>query len=309
MYNSGLEAFLAVARTLNVSRAAEQLNMAQSTVSKRLKDLESEIGASLVERGQGAKTIRLTPAGEEFLDIALRWTALWNEAQGLKSENRKLALTIGTLDSLSFALFPSLFRALSQHRPQINLSLITSHSPELYDLVERRQIDVGFSLLERTHPNIRVEKCYTETMVVLRPASFGPQDSTAIHPRDLDSDHELYLAAGLSYKIWHDQWWDPICTNCTRLDSAQLVLSFLCTDQQWAILPLSVAKMAQTRGNFNIFPLAVAPPERTCYKITHKHPRAGSVASLEILDHYLKLCLSTNPQYVEPGNQVTLPLR
>ncbi|MDR3564755.1 MAG: LysR family transcriptional regulator [Negativicutes bacterium] len=291
MYNAGLEAFLAVAITLNVSRAAEQLNLAQSTVSKRLKDLERELGTSLVERGQGSKSLRLTPAGEEFLDIALRWNSLWNQAQALKCDSRSLSLAIGTLDSLSYALFPPLYRSLSQHQPKIHLTVITSHSPDIYDLVERRQVDVAFTLLERMHPTILVEKCYSEPMVVLRSSSFPPPEAGAIHPRELDSDHELYLSAGLSYKIWHDQWWDPLSTNSIRLDSAQLVFSFLANEQQWAIVPLSVAKMAQSRGNFSMFPLLEPPPERICYKITHKHPKASAVASLEVLNHYLSTCL------------------
>ena len=291
MYNAGLEVFLAVARTLNVSRAAEQLNMAQSTVSKRLKDLEQELGVKLLERSQGAKSLRLTTAGEEFSDIALRWNALWSQAQGLKSDNRKLSLSIGTLDSLSFALFPPLYRALSQHRPQIQLTLTSSHSPELYDLLERRQIDVGFSLVERTNPNILVEKCYSEPMVVLCAGTEGRSESDVVHPRDLNPEHELYLSAGISYKLWHDQWWDPLSTNCIRLDSAQLVLSFFCSEKQWAILPLSVAKMAKTRGEFKIFYLAESPPHRSVFKITHKHPKSGTRASLDVLDHYLACSL------------------
>lgn len=291
MYNTGLEAFLAVARTLNISRAARQLNLAQSTVSKQLKDLEREIGTSLIERSQGAKSIRLTPEGEEFLDIALRWNSLWTQAQNLKSDNRKLSLSIGTLDSLNYALFPPLYRALSEHQPKIRLSVTTSHSPDLYDLLERRQVDVAFTLIERTHPMIAVEKCFSEPMVVLRATALDRPETQPIHPRELDPDNELYLSAGIGYKIWHDQWWDPLSTDSIRLDSAQLVFSFLCNEQQWAIVPRSVARMAKTRGNFSVYPLAGSPPERICYKITHKYPRASIAASLEILDHYLKICL------------------
>jgi Transcriptional regulator len=291
MHNPGVETFLSVARMLSISRAAEQLNLAQSTVSKRLKDLESELGTALIERGQGVKSIRLTPAGEEFLDIAQRWTVLWNEAQGLKSENPKLSLTIGSLDSLNYALFPPLYRSLCQHQPKLRLQVVTSHSPELYDLLERRQVDVAFSLLERSYPTIVVEKCYSEPMVVIRPFSTEYQSPRVLHPRDLDPTYELFLSTGPSYKIWHDQWWDPLNNNCIQLDSAQLIFSFLFSEKQWAIVPLSVAKMAASKGNFNIFTLSEAPPERICYKITHKYPKASTIASLEILNHYLNLCL------------------
>ncbi|QDR81545.1 LysR family transcriptional regulator [Sporomusa termitida] len=299
MYNAGLEAFLAVARMLNISRAAEQLNLAQSTVSKRLKDLESELGTALIERGQGSKSIRLTPAGEEFLDIAQRWSVLWNQAQALKSENPRLLLTLGTLDSLNYALFPPLYHALCQHRPKIRLSVTTSHSPDLYDLLERRQVDVGFTLLERSYPTILVDKLFSEPMVVLRPCTDGGAASRVLHPSELDSNYELFLASGPSYKIWHDQWWDPLNSNCIRLDCVQLIFSFLYSDKQWAIVPLSVARMAKSRGEFSISYLSESPPERICYKITHKYPKASTLASLAILDHYLKICLPVNFSLVD----------
>ena len=50
MNSLGLEAFLAVARTLNISKAAEQLNLTQPTITKRLQVLESELGVALVDR-------------------------------------------------------------------------------------------------------------------------------------------------------------------------------------------------------------------------------------------------------------------
>ncbi|WP_371377150.1 LysR family transcriptional regulator [Sporomusa aerivorans] len=294
MCNAGLEVFLAVARILSISRAAEQLNLAQSTVSKRLKELEAELGTALIERGQGSKSIHLTPAGEEFLDIAQRWSVLWNQAQALKSANRRLSLTIGTLDSINYALFPPLYHSLCQHSPKIRLNIVTSHSPDLYDLLERRQVDVAFTLIERPYPAIAVEKVFSEPMVVLRPFARDNEGSRVIHPGELDSNYELFLASGPSYKIWHDQWWDPLNSSCIRLDCAQLIFSFFYSDKQWAIVPLSVAKMAQRKGNFNIATLANSPPERIYYKITHKYPKAITIASLEILDHYLKLCLPNN---------------
>ena len=290
MNSDGLESFLAVARLLNVSRAAEHLNVAQSTVSKRLKDLELELGITLFERSKGVKSIHLTSEGEEFLDIAQHELVLWNQAQGLKSQNSKLLLTIGSLDSLNYALFPPLYRSLCQHQPQLRLNVITSHSAELYDLLERRQIDVAFTLLERSHPNILVEKYYSEPMVVLRIFSKQYPPSKVFHPYELDSNHELFLASGSSYAIWHDKWWNPLTSNCIKLDCAQLILSFLYAEQQWAIVPLSVAKMAKSKDNFSIFTLFDAP-ERIFYKITHKYSKASTIKSLEILDHYLKLCL------------------
>lgn len=292
MYNSGLEAFLAVARTLNMSKAAEQLNLAQSTVSKRLKVLECEVGTSLLERSKGSKSIRLTPAGNEFVDIAQRISSLWNESRRLQLSNHTISLSIGSLDSLNYAFFPSLYRLLSKHEPKLRLKFITSHSLNLYELIERREIDVAFTLRERTLPNVIVEEYYREPMVVLRLSSPSRPESNAVHPRDLNSDYELYQYGGLSYQIWHDKWWNPLYANGIFADTSQVILSVFSDEQQWSIVPLSVAKMASTRGCFSIFPLVEAPPDRVVYKITHKYTSANAIEGLNILDYYLKIHLT-----------------
>lgn len=288
MYALGIEAFLAVVRTQNINKAAKMLNLAQSTTSKRLKMLEQELGKTLFERGKGWKSIRLTPEGEEFIDLAERWDSLWQETQLMQLGKPKLALSIGVLDSIVSSIFSSLYFALSQHQPELSLKIITSHSPDLYEEVERRNIDVAFSLLERTHPNVIVEKCYTEPMVVLRP-SISSLKAGFIHPTELDTKHELYVRWNFGFQIWHDHWWAYASPGQTKIDTVQLILALLKNPNQWSIVPLSVAKAFLSKGNFTILYLTEPPPERICYKIRHKNPKAKTKEALKVFDHYLDI--------------------
>lgn len=289
MYALGIEAFLAVVRTQNITQAAKMLNLAQSTTSKRLKMLEQELGTALFERGKGWKSIRLTTYGEQFVELAERWDSLWRETQRLQPGKSNLALSIGTLDSVINSIFPSLYSALSKHQPKLSLKTVTSHSTNLYEQVERRNVDVAFSLLERTHPNVILEKCYTEPMVVLRPSMSSQSKVEFIHPTELDPNHELHVSWNPSYQIWHDRWWLPGIPGRTEVDTAQLALGMLKEIGQWSIVPLSVAKKALSNGNFAIFYLTEAPPERICYIIKHKYPKASTIEALKIFDQYLNI--------------------
>jgi DNA-binding transcriptional LysR family regulator len=292
MYALGIEAFLAVVRTQNITKAAKMLNLAQSTTSKRLKLLEEELGMSLFERSKGWKAIRLTPEGEAFVDLAERWNALWQETQLLQRGEPKLTLSIGVLDSIINSIFPSLYEALSHHQPALCLKIITSHSPDLYEEVERRNVDVAFTLLERTHPNVIVEKCYTEPMVVLRPTLSSSSSKTEyIHPNQLDTNYELHVQWNPAYQLWHDQWWVPGSPGQTRVDTAQLILTLLKKPEQWAIVPLSVARLALLKEDFTVSFLTAPPPERTCYKIRHKYPKARTNEALKFFNHYLNLLI------------------
>lgn len=289
MDHSTIDTFLTVARTRNVSQAAEQLNLSQSAVSKRLKLLEQEIGVTLFTRVKGNKTFCLTSEGEGFIDVAERWLAVWHETQAFQFRGTNLSLAIGTLDSLNYALLPQLYQALSRHQPRLNLKVMTSHSRDLYDAVDRREVDVAFTLLRREHPNIVVEKCFSEPMVGLRlvEAGMAPAPEASVHPHDLDPNDELFVYWGPAYQIWHDQWWEPVCPGRILLDTAQLIFSFFYHPRQWAIVPLSVAHKAQQSGTYQIFRFSEGQPNRVCYKITHKYLQCSTIESLKIMDRYL----------------------
>lgn len=289
MFHIGIETFLIIAKTRNISRAAEQLNLAQSTVSKRLQLLEQDLNVALIERGQGTKSLRLTPAGEKFIHIAQRWATLQAEAMQLQLGGSQMTLSIGTLNSLSYTLFRPLFRSLAQHEPRLKLNIVTSHSPNLYDLIEQLEVDVGFTGLERKHPSIITESLVTDPLVALRIASPSHEESGFVHPCELDPNFELFFPAGLSYQKWHDQWWSPLSPYRIHLDNLELIFSFLYDEKQWIIVPLSVAKTFKSRGNFTISKLLENPPDRVIYRITHKHPLPSMVESLKVLDHYLKI--------------------
>lgn len=63
-----LRYMMAVAKYQSFTRAAEEINISQSSLSTQISKLEAELGTKLFERG--ARLITLTRAGEEFLPFA-----------------------------------------------------------------------------------------------------------------------------------------------------------------------------------------------------------------------------------------------
>lgn len=291
MYSLGIETFLAVIRAQNLSKAAEDLHVAQTTVSQRLRVLERELGITLIERGKGIKQIRLTPAGEEFSHLAAQWNFIWHETQILRAQGPKLSLVVSSVNSINSFVLPPVYSALTTHQPPIKLEIRTNHSDEIYSMVETRQVDVGFVLREQVHPNVSVTKCYTAPMVVLRPRACtnAEQESPTIHPSDLEPDCELFMPWGQEFKIWHDHWWDPLSPSGIKLDSSHLLINLLQNPQQWAIVPMWVATAALKQGDYLIYQLTDPPPEYTCYKLTHKHPTSLHKQALAILDDCFRL--------------------
>jgi DNA-binding transcriptional LysR family regulator len=102
-----LEDFLALAGTLNFSRAAEERHVTQSAFSRRIKQLEAWVGASLVDRATYPS--RLTEAGERFVIVAEQTLqALYQARRNLQHEDGTDArrVTLTALHTLSFTFFP-----------------------------------------------------------------------------------------------------------------------------------------------------------------------------------------------------------
>ncbi len=283
MFFQAIETYLAILREGSLSAAAEQLNVTQTTISKRIKALESELGMILIERGKGIRRMRLTPAGEEFAKLAEQWSLLAREAKVLRTQGPSLSLAIGAVDSMSVFMLPPLYQSLHTEHPSLKLEIHTLHSDEIYPMVEKRQLDVGFSLIERSVSNVDVELFFTSPMVVLSKIDPSCKPRKKVHPQELDADEELYVPWGRHFIVWHDQWWDPLTPSRIRLDSGHLILSMLQHARQWAIVPLWLARAAQKNGPYMVRELSDSPPAYICYKLTHKQPTSSTSRAVEIL--------------------------
>jgi DNA-binding transcriptional LysR family regulator len=84
-----LKTFMAVVTTMSFSRAADELQYSQSSVTHHIKSLERDLGVRLLERFRFAKTIALTDAGSQVYQYAARLLALAEEAEEAVQPKRK----------------------------------------------------------------------------------------------------------------------------------------------------------------------------------------------------------------------------
>ncbi|PAF22107.1 hypothetical protein CHH49_05690 [Terribacillus saccharophilus] len=281
-HSNSIETFLAIVRAQTISGAAGELHVAQTTVSQRIKVLEKEFGIRLFERGKGIKKIILTPMGEEFYKLAEEWMRIEQEANLLRIQGPRLSLNVGTVNSFNALIIPTVVTDLISNKTPLKLQIYTSHSDQLYSEIEKRHLDVGYSLKERIHPNVTVEKFFTSPMVVLQSSNVSEYSDEHLHPRDLDPDYELFMPWGLEYQSWHDYWWSSSISSQVKLDSTHLLLHLLKESLYWAIVPKSLADLALENGTFKVSGLSYPPPDYTVYRLTHVKQSSLKKKSIEI---------------------------
>ena len=90
MDTTTLRTFIALAQIKNFTKTAQQLFVAQSTVTNRIRDLEMELGVPLFIRSH--KQVDLTPSGQKFLDWQLCRTSSHRRRMPRKSTSARLTL-------------------------------------------------------------------------------------------------------------------------------------------------------------------------------------------------------------------------
>ena len=287
MFQRGVETFLAVVRFKTLKGAADRLHLAQSTVSKRLQQLEEECGIVLFERGKGAKEAVLTPEGERFAGVAERMLDLFHEARNFQPGQTGYVLRIGAVTSMHSVFIPDLCAGLVERVSGMRVAGLTLYSTEMYDAIDVRRIDAAFCLLERTHPNVAREQCYSEPIVGVRLADEYAVNGEQIRLDSLDPEREIsFLWTSLRFQEWNNDRFSGEGAK-VLVDDPAVVFRILRSPGQWALVPLSVARQFFLGPAYQIFRPLPEPLDRVCYLLTHKHPRRQAAASIALFRKHM----------------------
>jgi LysR family transcriptional regulator, transcription activator of glutamate synthase operon len=140
-----LRYFRTVARMEHMTRAAQELRIAQPALSKTIARLEEDVGVPLFDRQRGR--IRLNTFGKVYLDKVEKALNLLDEGQKEVSElagleHGSIHLATSTLDRLSEPLGDF----LTLH-PEVNFRITQASTEEMANLIESGEVDVCFTAL------------------------------------------------------------------------------------------------------------------------------------------------------------------
>lgn len=201
-----LTTFQTVARTLSFSKAARDLDYAQSTVSAQIHALESQLHVSLFDRL--GKQVALTEAGKRLLTYADQLLSLAGEAITAVSDTDtpQGALIISAPETLCIFRLPKLLRTFQQLYPQVQLTFASSPHQTIIHSLQSGQMDIAIVLDEPIdHPAVHVEHLIKEEVVLVAHPEHPFAQKERIYPTDLVNEKMLLTEADCTYRLYFER--------------------------------------------------------------------------------------------------------
>ena len=168
-----LQAFLAVTETGNFGQAARKCGVTQSTISRQIQSLETDLGLSLFHRTAQAK---LTVGGEIFLPrarkICLEWQKATQELTDLVA-GKQPELCVAGIHSVCSYYLPPILKQFCSDYPEVQLRVTALGSDRALKVLRDGLVDIAIVMNNRlltSSPNMVVEVLYNEPVEVLMAA-------------------------------------------------------------------------------------------------------------------------------------------
>ena len=238
-----IRTFLEVAATGSFGRAAEHLNVTQSTVSTRVQTLEESLDRVLFMRGRSGAA--LTAAGQQFQHYAETMYRAWQQAR------REVALPAGFGGILSIGVQVSLWERLilawipwlREQAPDIAVRVDTDYSANLMRQLSDGLLDVGIMYLPRTSPGLTVEKLLEEKLVLVSTTKRALRD-------DWVSDY-VFIHWGEDFQAAHDEAFPDMQAPAIAVGLGAMGLQYVLANGGSGYFPLRVVRSLLAEGRLH----------------------------------------------------------
>jgi DNA-binding transcriptional LysR family regulator len=193
-----LRYFVAVAEELHFGHAAARLHIAQPALSRQIRQLEDEIGATLFDRGPGG--LQLTPAGRDFLEGARETLA--SAERIVHRARRAYGSEVGRL---TVAFVPAILesgeavrilRRFHERHPDVRVEVSALQTVQQWEALRHGRIQVGFLYHPPDEPHVVCEQLWRQEFFLAVQAG---------HPLARGTDHVPLAAAAREPFLWFDR--------------------------------------------------------------------------------------------------------
>lgn len=164
----GIQAFVVIAELGGFNKAADQLHITQTALTRRIQKLESYLGLKLIDRT--TRHVELTAIGREFLPqaraIVNEMTAAVDHLKDM-SQNAKGSFTLSCIPSLTVSMVPQLIRQYANTYPDNRIRIIDAISSEVRKAVINHHAEIGIALHGEKHPDLIETPLFDDPLVFI----------------------------------------------------------------------------------------------------------------------------------------------
>lgn len=209
-----LEYFQVVARLEHMTKAAEELSISQSALSRSISKLEEIVGVPLFDR-QG-RSIQLNRYGRILLgrveNIMREFDEAIHEIQDL-SDPEKGAVSLGFLHTLGTAIVPDLIRAFRQQHPHINFQLTQNYTYSQLKQLKDGELDLCLlAYTEVEHP-IQWRKLWSDELFLIVPIDHPLACQTTVNLADVGNESFILMKKGFALRNTSERLFHKVGIN------------------------------------------------------------------------------------------------
>lgn len=265
----GVEVFLAAAEEGSVSAAARRLGASPSAISQQITNLETALGAELLNRS--SRPMTLTPAGRILRQRAL---VIRSEAARARSEIASLDLTqlgqlrLGMVEDFEASVTPTLIADMADRLSQTRFELETGPSHRLLDKLEHRALDIVVAAeLGAPAAWMDVRALLRDPFIIVVPKGRTPDPDTLCNLPYIAYTSRHAMGRTLSAHLAEQGVRTP---RRFELDSYRAMLAMVASGTGWTILSVLGAQHAgRYAAEIDVHPLPMAPLARTLSLFAH----------------------------------------
>lgn len=267
-----IKTFLTIAERGSMAEAAKELHFSQQVVSEHLKMLERELGAQLLLRSKGSRSIALTRDGSDFLPLARSWVEFQEQfeeklGQYIRSRGRGV-FRLAASSSAHQYIISHIVRKLMPIFPEIELRLNVVEINEMPEAIANQSFDAAFMFeTVPASPSITAIPLFTEERCILCPAN-SALPSRTITVNELPIGHEVIYTSTIqndAYNEWRRLYLSEGNELHLKTNSLMSIANYLLDPRSWAVLPMSMALefLSRSPDKLSIRHVVPAPAPRS----------------------------------------------
>lgn len=268
MTHDELDAFLAVCRFNNITKAAKELCITQSALSTRLKQLEDDIGCTLFLRNKGKRNVSLTAKGWSVYRLALQYQDILSKIRAIGSSEPADVLRITCLTSVGNYLLSPAFDHFMEKNPHIRLSIANYNASGAVPLLIAGTQDIAFATAKVNTDQIVSTPILSDPLTLV--CSQNSDYPATVSQSMLRLEDEVYSYWSSEAAYWHQTVFGTDTVPFIKLELMDQVGKNIAKPGKWGFVPKSMANhLCQTlpvRQCQTTFPL----PERTIFLLRFK---------------------------------------